>query len=117
MKRYVHPRNYGGAFDIDPEQFFTRDDINEFSYLVEDEVNSRLINNAKIYVSDCYMNGPQDLTIDVDANDNSGINSSYTQFIDMRKIQKPSDLNKYKEEFVQNLVFDLNHQIEETEMM
>ena len=115
MKRYIHSRDYRGAFDIEPDQFFTREDIDEFAYEVEDEVNNRLKDGYKIHVSDCYMNGPQDLTIDVDSNDDSYINSSYTQHIDMRKIRKPSDLNKYKEEFVQNLVFDLNYQIEEFE--
>lgn len=31
MKLRIKESNYGGSFDIDPEQYFTRDEINEYA--------------------------------------------------------------------------------------
>ena len=37
----INEADYGGAYDIDPSQYFTRDDINEFAEQVVDAINTK----------------------------------------------------------------------------
>jgi len=43
-------RNYGGAFDIDPESYFTKDDVveflNELNYTILDMVSDRRLHKS-----------------------------------------------------------------------
>lgn len=43
-------RNYGGAWDIDPEQYFSREEINEFDNQVSDEIDDRRHSNSQVQV-------------------------------------------------------------------
>lgn len=59
--------NYGGAFDIEPEQYFTRDEINE----VGDEVCERLkpLFNSDFKLTDAFMDskGENNLTMEIES--------------------------------------------------
>ena len=90
MKRYIIKSNYGGAYDIDPEQYFTRDDIVEFAYEVIDKLSSKY--SSTFDISDLEMSDPKHLYIEVE---NDDCMADYTLSIDMRTIRKPSDLMKY----------------------
>lgn len=89
----MKPRNdYGGAYDIEPDQFFTREDLVEFSEAICDELRSHY--GKEFEVSDLYMDTPTRAYISVV--DEYGDGASTFVDIDMRKIRKPSDLiHKY----------------------
>lgn len=97
-------RNYGGAFDIDPEMYFTREEINEFAYDVCDEV-ADMFPEYDFDVSEVYIDnetGNDMLVIELCADFDYYL--EFAQTIDYRKIQEPSDLNKYKSAFVNEFV-------------
>ena len=83
--------NYGGAFDIDPEQYFTRDDLVEFSDEVISYISDR--DNVMLDVCELYTEG-SNVTIGL-SNDSEGFEHKITFRVDMRKIRSPRDLNKY----------------------
>lgn len=88
-------KNYGGAFDIDPEMFFTRDDLDEMTEVVVNHVQESVPGTC--YLSDAWIGGPSNQTVHVEV-DWSETGSTYTAEVDvdMRKIKKPSDLrHKY----------------------
>lgn len=89
MKRYIRS-NYGGAYDIDPEQYFTRDDIVDFADEVVDKLSSKY--SSAFDIADLGMSDPKHLYIEVE---NDDCVADYTLAIDMRTIRKPSDLMKY----------------------
>lgn len=90
MKRVIKA-NYGGAFDIDPEAFFTRDDVNDLADAVAAILEQ---NNLNVSIQSSYIenNGEAEVTItDADECEYTG-----TAKVDMRRIRKPSDLaSKY----------------------
>ena len=89
--------DYGGAFDIEPDMFFTREEIDEFADDVATELDSEL-DGVKVYVSDVYMTDANHLHIDFDLDDGDGASTASSDIrIDFRRITKPSDINKYKE--------------------
>lgn len=83
--------SYGGAYDIEDDMFFTKEEIVEFA----DEVCVYLedIFGYQYNISDVYMDGPRKLYINI--YDNNYIEVESTFDIDMRKIRKPSDLFKF----------------------
>lgn len=88
-------KNYGGAFDIDPEMFFTRDDLDEMTEVVVNHVQESVPGNC--YLSDAWIGGPNNQTVHVEV-DWSETESTYSAevIVDMRKIKRPSDLrDKY----------------------
>lgn len=88
-------RNYGGAFDVDPEMFFTKDDLDELTDEVVNHVQESVPGNCSL--SDAWIGGPNNQTVHVEVNW-SETGSVYTTeaIIDMRKIRRPSDLrDKY----------------------
>ena len=97
--------SYGGAFDIEDDQHFTKDEIVEFGNTVCDHLNETFYDTY--YVSDVYMENPKKLVLTVvQASDKSEFTA--TVDIDMRKIKKPSDLmNRY----LGDVVYALQHDI------
>lgn len=92
--------SYGGAFDIEDDQFFTRDDINEFGYDIADQFSAWA--DSTFDLSDVYMDTPTKLHLEV-------LNSEdYEEYgadikIDMRRIRSPKDLYRYEDEVLRQL--------------
>lgn len=86
---------YGGAFDIDPSMFFTREDLDELNERVIDHVSETFSGNYRIENS--YIGGPDNKTVHVEVEDlDDGVVHYADAHIDMRKIKRPSDLrDKY----------------------
>jgi len=89
------PKNYGGAYDIDPEMFFTRDDLDDLNQAVLEHISETFSGNYKI--EDSYIGGPDNQTVHVEVEDvDNGVVHYADAHIDMRKIKRPSDLrDKY----------------------
>lgn len=82
--------NYGGAYDVDPEQYFTRDDLNEFADEVIYEVSQATA--VVLAVSDLSIS-KNNITIELEGADSYSCSHTFT--VDMRKIRQPKDLMKY----------------------
>ena len=91
--------SYGGAFDIEDDQYFTREEINELGEDVVLEIGQGF-ELTEIYLTDNIL----EMTIE---NDELGSFSTSVK-IDMRRISKPHDIFKYK----MDLVSKLDRQIE-----
>lgn len=82
-------QNYGGAYDIDPSQYFTRDDLYEFAQDVVDAINGE--GYSKVELIDIFIDGSKiEITLDWDGKE---VSSSIK--VDMRRIRRPSDIRKY----------------------
>ena len=91
---------YGGAYDIANDQYFTRDDINEFAYELEEALDDEF--HDVEYVSAYIENGEIEVTLRF-----RDYEETVTKKIDMRKIKSPKDLtNKYIDVFY-NEFFEL----------
>lgn len=90
--RIIEAKNYGGAFDVDPESYFTRDDLNEFGYQVED-----VLLNTDLKSKDIQFNGVwvDDNILTFAAVDKDGNEVEVKEKIDFRKIKLPTGLSKY----------------------
>lgn len=99
MKRYIK-HNYGGAYDVDPQQYFTRDDLVDFSEAVLEKLYDEY--NIKFDVTDLRMDDPTHLYIAV--NDYS-CEADCRLKLDMRTIRRPSDLMKYVDTAVAKLSY------------
>lgn len=89
---------YGGAYDIEDDMFFTKEDIESFAYDIVDDFAS--MTNQNCQLADVFMPNPKRLTIEVECDGdyyNADIN------IDMRKIRKPNDIYRYKDTVLQQL--------------
>ena len=84
--------SYGGAYDVLDDYYFTRDDLVDFG----EEVVTQLENlePGDYFVNDLDMLNPKTIHIEVYCR-NKETYSDKNIVIDMRRIQKPSDLNKY----------------------
>lgn len=82
--------SYGGAYDIEDDMFFTKEDIVEFADNICDYLEG--IFGYQYSIDNVYMDGPRKLYINIF--DNNYIEVESTFDIDMRKIRKPSDLFK-----------------------
>ena len=89
----IQARNYGGAYDVDPEQYFTREDLVEFAQDVIDYIaNSQVI---LLDISELSIDG-NTITLGLTNEfDNGGFEDTVRFNVDMRKIRKPQDLMKY----------------------
>lgn len=103
MKRYIIKSNYDGAYDIQEDQYFTRDDLVDFADSVLNELNAKY--NDTFDVVDLGMDDPTHLYIEVESDIAW---ASYIVKIDMRKIRKPSDLTKYVSITVTGLSYSLD---------
>lgn len=101
----IKSASYGGAFDIENDQFFTKDEIVEFGNTVCDHLNETLHDTYD--VSDVYMETPKKLVLTiVQKSDESEFTATID--IDMRKIKRPADLmNRYLGDAVYALQQDI----------
>lgn len=93
-----------GLFDYIDDEYFTRDEVNEFAEKVCDHVNETF--NEKFEVQESYIT--DNLIEVVLYNDELG-EFVGSKKIDMRRIRKPSDLNKY----VLNIAANIIEQVKE----
>ena len=95
-------KHYGGAYDISDTAYFTRDDLDEFSNEVIENLSQLSHNDIIADVIECYLDEDTNLLeLSISYNDNE---YHYEEIIDMRKIKKPADLiTKYVNTFVNNL--------------
>lgn len=108
LEESLDEASYGGAYDIEDDQFFTREEINEFAYDIVDRLASNF--GKKYDVAGVYMETPTDLYISII--DENGYESYNTFPIDMRKIRSPKDLNKYAEVVTNWFTKDFNGEYE-----
>lgn len=101
----IKSASYGGAFDIEDDQYFTKDEIAEFGNTVCDHLNETFYDTY--YVSDVCMETPKKLVLTVvQKSDESEFTATID--IDMRKIKKPADLmNRYLGDVVYALQQDI----------
>lgn len=95
----VYAANYGGAYDVDPEQFFTKEDIVEFADSLAQALNmdGDYPNGSEWKLSDVYMETPNTLVVELESPFESV--EVVKEKIDMRKIKKPTDVFKYMTSF------------------
>lgn len=109
------PKNYGGAYDVDPEMFFTRDDLNELGDAVIEKIPPTFGENFKL--EEAYIGGTdnQEVTVRVEDLD-SLVSFEGRAHIDMRKIKRPSDLAaKYADDIVSQImssIMEYENQVE-----
>ena len=105
-------RNYGGAFDIDPYAFWTKEELDELGNNVAQNANKWLerreyvggISLIGAYLEDDYE------TITLEFDDYEGYTYEISKMIDMRRIRKPSDLSyKYEDDYVAELINQYMH--------
>lgn len=92
--------SFGGAYDVEDDMFFTREEINEFGYEVADQLSNKF--NTRFDLSDIYMDDTTHMTIEISELDGGYTYTDYVK-IDFRKIHKPSDINKYIPGVVENI--------------
>ena len=80
-------KNYGGAYDIDPESYFTREDLDELGYSVAELVSLEL--DDTVEYAGAWIEPNNELTVDLKSSD---YDSSVTLKVDMRKIRRPEYL-------------------------
>lgn len=95
--------SYGGAFDIEDDQYFTKEDLMEFA----EEVMDVLRTNARGPLAtpdytDLYIDGNQ---IFITVTDEDGNEFTDKVSVDFRRVKKPSDLiSKYTLPFAERII-------------
>lgn len=84
--------SYGGAYDILDEYYFTRDDLIDFGADIEDYLED--IDHGVYFINDLDMPNPTTIHVEVYCRNREAY-ADIDVHIDMRRIRKPSDLNKY----------------------
>ena len=84
--------SYGGAYDILDDYYFTRDDLVDFGAEVVAQLEN--LEPGDYFVNDLDMLNPKTIHIEVYCRNKEAYADKNVN-IDMRRIQKPSDLNKY----------------------
>lgn len=90
--------NYGGIFDIDDDIFFTKEEIVEFGNDIAEEFDN--IHNNNAYLLDVYFDTPKILHLDITDDE---YEYPVEVRIDMRKIRRPRDIDKYKKQVLVEL--------------
>ena len=91
--------SYGGAYDIEDDMYFTKDDLLEFTDELIDTLQDKGI---FVDLVDMYMTDGNRLVIAVEDEDGNEIDTD--EFIDMRKIRLPKDIYKYKNIFIKDIL-------------
>ena len=94
-EKSVITADYGGAFDIDPNEFWTKDEIMELADEVERKINELTDNKYDIHYFYAYTTGDKNNVGVVELRDTFENEMSGRARIDMRRIRKPSDIFKY----------------------
>lgn len=101
----VEEANYGGAYDIDPEMFFTREDLNELRDSIEEYINLRYGLSSK------YSKGARDVylitDIDIDKNNIIDVTLEYMATGQEYSTQVKVDLRKVRS--IRNFVGAYTH--------
>lgn len=95
IKDAVKDKDYGGAFDLKPESYFSRDDLIDF----EDELERKLGHKAR---TRAYVDGTT-LSVDYEL-DGESYSTPAEVKIDMRKIKRPQDLIKHYLEPIRKII-------------
>lgn len=98
----LNEASYGGAFDIEDDMYFTKEELVEFAGDIAEEF-SKLTGHMNCDVDNVYMeNDPLAINVDIYDPKDEVSHSAYTR-IDMRKIRKPSDIYKYMDRILKQL--------------
>ena len=95
--------SYGGAYDIEDDMYFTKEDLLEFTDELIDTLQDKGI---FVDLVDMYMTDGNRLVISVEDEDGNEIDTD--EFIDMRKIRLPKDIYKYKNIFIKDILSQYN---------
>lgn len=96
----LNEASYGGAYDIEDDQFFTKEELVEFAGDIVDEFSAW--SNHSCDVENVYMDGPTTFYIGIYDYDDDVSHSAETR-IDMRKIRNPKDIYKYEDKLLKLL--------------
>lgn len=99
-------KSYGGAFDIEDDQFFTREDLDDLADVVMGHINETFYDKYE-YLSSYFI---ENKNIKFTIFDKDGTEFTSTTHIDMRRIRKPADLKEY---YGLEIAADLIKQIKE----
>ena len=91
--------SYGGAYDIEDDMYFTKEDLLEFTDELIDTLQDKGI---FVDLVDMYITDGNRLVISVEDEDGNQIDTD--EFIDMRKIRLPKDIYKYKNIFIKDIL-------------
>lgn len=91
--------SYGGAYDIEDDMYFTKEDLLEFTDELIDSLQDKGI---FVDLVDMYITDGNRLVIVVEDEDGNEIDTD--EFIDMRKIRRPKDIYKYKNIFIKDIL-------------
>lgn len=86
----LNEAHYGGAFDIADDQYFTREDIDRASEEVLNHISETF--NDEYHIGGCWFENSKFI---VNIQDNNYNEYEAEVVVDMRKIKRPNDLNKY----------------------
>lgn len=100
----LNEANYDGAYNIDPESYFTKEDLLEFCDEVEHDVNEDCEDCFKLYDAFLDDNVLCITVLDKERNEFTG-----EVHIDMEKIENPSDLFEYKKSIVDQIKEKAHH--------
>lgn len=109
-------KHYGGAFDISDTAYFTRDDLDEFSNEVIEQLSNATHADIIANVVDCYLDeDTNELELTLSYNE---YEHTHKEKIDMRKIKTPKDLIKaYSHKFVNDFLWSFTADAEHEEMI
>ena len=95
--------SYGGAYDIEDDMYFTKEDLLEFADELIDTLQDKgiFVDLVNMYITDGNR-----LVISVEDEDGNEIDTD--EFIDMRKIRLPKDIYKYKNIFIKDILSQYN---------
>lgn len=95
--------SYGGAYDIEDNMYFTKEDLLEFTDELIDTLHDKGI---VVDLVDMHITDGNRLVIVVEDEDGNEIDTD--EFIDMRKIHLPKDIYKYKDIFIKDILSQYN---------
>lgn len=96
---------YGGAYDIDPYSFWTKDDFIELQYKIQDILDKYDLYNAQvsgIFESDDIQN---QIEVDYVSDIADGTVAIY---VDLNTIQAPEDLLNYAKQFADQIIKEIS---------
>lgn len=100
--------SYGGAFDIEDDQYFTKEEIVGVAEKVCEHLDETYPD--KFDIADVYMETPTIIHVEVISKEGNWVSANAK--IDMRKIKKPSDIMKY-DVVIGTLVYNLRLELDD----
>lgn len=103
---------YGGAYDIDPYSFWTKDDFIDLQYKIQDILDKYDLYNAQvsgIFESDDIQNQIEvDYVSDI-------VDGTVAIYVDLNTIQAPEDLLNYAKKFADQIIKEISDLADEYE--